>query len=90
MAPDEPAPVPVFAFSGSWPFAGEVTAGGNPIGTVTGWTVSAPPDGLPVVTLTLVAPGALALALSAAEVAVDDRTKQGLIALGWTPPAETP
>jgi hypothetical protein len=39
------------------------------------------------VTLTLLAPGALALALSAAEVAVDDRTRDALVALGWKPPA---
>jgi hypothetical protein len=82
--PDEQAPV--FGFTGSWPFNGEVTAGGNPIGTVTSWTVSAPADGLPLVTLTLLAPGALALALSAAEVVVDDRTREALKALGWAPP----
>ena len=82
--PDEQPPT--FGFTGSWPFAGEVTAGGNPIGTVTSWTVSAPADGLPLVTLTFLAPGALALALSSAEVAVDDRTREALLALGWKPP----
>ena len=75
-----------FGFTGSWPFAGEVTAGGHPVGTVTSWTVTAPADGLPVVTLTLLAPGALALALKSAEVAVDDRTREALISLGWSPP----
>ena len=83
--PDEQAP-PVFSFSGSWPFDGTVSAGGNPLGTVTSWTVSAPADGLPLVTLTFLAPGALALALSSAEVAVDDRTREALLALGWKPP----
>jgi len=78
---------PAFGFTGSWPFNGEVTAGGHPIGTVTSWTITAPADGLPHVTLTLLAPGALALALSAAEVAVDDRTRDALVALGWKPPA---
>lgn len=82
--PDEQAPA--FGFTGSWPFNGEVTAGGAPVGTVTSWTVSAPADGLPVVTLTLLAPGALALALKSAEVAVDDRTRDALISLGWSPP----
>ena len=82
--PDEQPPM--FAFTGSWPFAGEVTAGGHPIGTVISWTISAPADGLPSVTLTLLAPGALALALSAAEVVVDDRTRDALVSLGWTPP----
>jgi hypothetical protein len=75
-----------FGFSGSWPFNGEVTAGGNPVGTVTSWTVTAPADGLPSVTLTLLAPTALALALSQADVAVDDRTRDALLALGWTAP----
>jgi hypothetical protein len=82
---DEKAPA--FGFTGSWPFAGEVTAGGHPVGTVTSWTVTAPADGLPVVTLTLLAPAALALVLSSAEVMVDDRTREALIALGWKPPA---
>lgn len=83
--PDEQAP-PMFGFSGSWPFNGTVSAGGSHIGTVISWTVSAPADGLPLVTLTLLAPGALALALSSAEVAVDDRTREALLSLGWKPP----
>ncbi len=82
--PDEQAPA--FGFSGSWPFAGEVAVGGHPIGTVTSWTVSAPADGLPAVTLTLLAPTALALALAQADVTVDDRTRDALVSLGWTPP----
>lgn len=82
--PDEQAPA--FGFTGSWPFAGEVTAGGNPLGTVTSWTVTAPADGLPQVTLTLLAPTALALALTRADVTVDDRTREALLALGWKPP----
>jgi hypothetical protein len=82
--PDEqPA---AFGFTGSWPFDGEVTAGGYPLGTVTSWSVDAPADGLPVVRLVLLAPGALALALASAEVAVDDRTRDALISLGWSPP----
>jgi hypothetical protein len=82
--PDEQPPA--FGFTGSWPFDGAVTAGGHPIGTVTSWTVTAPADGLPLVTLTLLAPGALALALKSAEVMVDDRTREALTALGWKPP----
>jgi len=82
--PDEQPPA--FSFTGSWPFAGEVSCGGNPVGTVTSWTVTAPADGLPVITLTLLAPTALALALSQADVAVDDRTREALIALGWKAP----
>ncbi len=83
MADEQP---PMFGFTGSWPFNGEVTCGGHPVGTVTGWTVTAPADGLPQVTLTLLAPTALALALTQADVAVDDRTRDALVALGWTPP----
>lgn len=84
MADDQ---APAFGFTGSWPFAGEVTASGHPVGTVTSWTVTAPADSLPVVTLTLLAPAALALVLSSAEVMVDDRTRDALTALGWKPPA---
>lgn len=80
---------PVFAFDGSWPFNGEVRIGGHPAGTVTGWTVTADPDGLPKVTLTLLAPTALALALAKADVTVDDRTRDALLALGWKPPADS-
>jgi hypothetical protein len=83
MADEQP---PVFGFSGSWPFNGKVTVGGHPVGTVTGWTVTAPADGLPHVTLTLLAPTALALALAQADVTVDDRTRDALLKLGWTPP----
>jgi hypothetical protein len=82
--PDEQAPA--FGFTGSWPFNGDVSVGGHPIGTVTSWTVTAPADGLPAVTLTLLAPTALALALAQADVTVDDRTRDALVSLGWTPP----
>ncbi len=82
--PDEQPPG--FSFTGSWPFNGEVAVGGHPVGTVTSWSVTAPADGLPAVTLTLLAPTALALALAQADVAVDDRTRDALVALGWTPP----
>ncbi len=78
---------PVFAFTGSWPFNGEVLIGGHPVGTATAWSVTADPDGLPKVTVTLLAPTALALALAQADVAVDDRTRDALLALGWKPPA---
>lgn len=81
---DEQAPV--FAFEGSWPFNGTVMVGGHPVGTVTSWAVTADVDGLPKVSLTLLAPTALALALAKADVAVDDRTADALKQLGWTPP----
>lgn len=86
MADDQ---APMFSFSGSWPFDGTVSAGGKPIGTVTSWTVTAPADGLPLVTLTLLAPTALALALAKADVTVDDRTADALVKLGWTPPSKS-
>jgi hypothetical protein len=56
---------------------------------VTGWSVQAAPDGIPVVTLTLVGPDALRLILSsdAARVAVSDESREALVSLGWTPPA---
>jgi hypothetical protein len=79
---------PVFEFSGSWPFNGEVKIGGHPVGTATAWTVTADADGLPKVTLTLLAPTALALALAKADVTVDDRTADALKKLGWTPPSD--
>jgi hypothetical protein len=78
---------PVFGFTGSWPFHGEVSVSGHPVGAVTSWTLTAPADGLPVVTLTLLAPTALALALAQADVTVDDRTRDALLALGWKPPS---
>jgi len=81
---DEKAPA--FEFSGSWPFAGEVRIGGHPVGTATAWSVTADADGLPKVTVTLLAPSALALALQQADVTVDDKTRDALLALGWTPP----
>lgn len=77
---------PAFGFSGSWPFNGEVKIGGHQVGTATAWTVTADADGLPKVTVTLLAPTALALALAQADVTVDDRTRDALLALGWTAP----
>lgn len=86
MADTEP---PVFKFEGSWPFSGDVSVGGHHVGAVTSWSVTAPADGLPVVTLTLLAPTALALALAQADVTVDDRTADALVKLGWTPPSDS-
>jgi hypothetical protein len=82
-------PVPVFAFDGSWPFTGAPAVNGHPVAAVTGFTVTAAPDGIPMVTLTLVGPGALRLLLGegAARVQVDDQTREALVSLGWTPPA---
>lgn len=77
---------PVFSFDGAWPFTGDVKVNGQQVQSVNGFTVSASPDGIPVVTLTLVGPGALKLLLGAAEVQVDDQTRQALQSLGWTPP----
>jgi hypothetical protein len=86
----DPQP-PAFAFDGSWPFTGTPEVNGSPVATVSGFTVTADPDGIPVVTLTLVGAGALRLALAAgaAKVQVSDRTREALISLGWRPPAET-
>jgi hypothetical protein len=78
---------PAFGFTGSWPFNGEVKIGGHLVGTATAWSVTADADGLPKVTVTLLAPTALALALAQADVAVDDRTADALVKLGWKPPS---
>jgi hypothetical protein len=80
---------PVFAYEGGWPFTGTPEVGGHKLTTVTSWGVHAAPDGVPVVTLHLVGPGALKLILadSAARVAVGDETREALVSLGWTPPA---
>lgn len=84
---DEKAPA--FGFAGSWPFNGSVTVNGQPVGTATAWRVTADPDGLPRVTISLLAPTALALALARADVEVDDRTREALVSLGWKPPDGT-
>jgi hypothetical protein len=88
---DGEAPAPAFGFDGAWPFTGTPAVGGHPVATVSSFTVHAPPDGIPVVTLTLVGAGALRLALAAgaARVQVSDQTREALISLGWRPPAET-
>jgi hypothetical protein len=80
---------PVFEFSGTWPFNGQVKIGGHPVSSVTSFHVDALADGIPVVTLTLVGPGALRLLLAAgaADVRIPDETRQALTALGWTPPS---
>lgn len=87
MADEQP---PAFAFDGSWPFLGAPEVAGHPLGSVTSWTVHAAPDGIPVVTLTLVGPGALRLLLGhgAGKVQVSDETREALISLGWSPPSE--
>ncbi|HZR50101.1 MAG TPA: hypothetical protein VFB06_11335 [Streptosporangiaceae bacterium] len=83
-------PPPAFSFDGSWPFTGTPEVSGHPVATVTAFTVQAAPDGIPAVTLTLVGPDALRLALApgAARVQVSDQTREALISLGWTPPSE--
>lgn len=88
MAADSPGP-PVFAFDGAWPFTGDIEVNGHKLTTVTAWDVVADPDGTPVVTLTLVGPGALNLILASesARAQVDDQTREALVSLGWTPPA---
>lgn len=90
MAEVVPDP-PVFAFDGGWPFTGTPSVNGCTLGSVTAWTVTAAPDGIPVVTLTLVGPGALKLILGsdAARVQVSDETREALISLGWSPPARS-
>ena len=87
---DAEAP-PVFEFSGAWPFTAQVKIAGHPVACVTSFRVDAAPDGIPVVTLTLVGPGALRLLLAAgaADVRIPDETRQALTALGWTPPSGT-
>jgi len=81
---------PAFELDGAWPFTGTPVVNGHPVATVTSFTIDAPHDGVPVVTLTLVGPGALGLILApgAAKVAVSDETREALISLGWKPPAE--
>lgn len=82
---------PVFEFEGTWPFNGQVKIAGHPVSSVTSFNVHAAPDGIPVVTLTLVGPGALRLLLAAgaADVRIPDETRQAMAALGWTPPSGT-
>jgi hypothetical protein len=85
----DPQPVPpVFEFTGQWPFTGNPTVNGHALTTVSSWTVTAAPDGIPVVTLTLVGAGALKLMLGAgaARAEVSDATREALMSLGWTPP----
>ena len=83
------AAAPVFEFDGSWPFTGTPAVNGHRLTTVSAFTVTAAPDGIPVVTLTLVGPGALKLILQneAARAEVSDETREALVSLGWTPPA---
>lgn len=83
------SPPPVLEFDGAWPFTGTVTVNGHPVTTVSGWDVHAAPDGIPVVTLSLVGAGALRLILrdGAARAEVSDETREALISLGWQPPA---
>jgi hypothetical protein len=80
---------PVFAYEGEWPFTGTPEVSGCKLTTVTSFDIHAAPDGVPVVTLHLVGPGALKLILAdgAARVAVGDETREALISLGWAPPA---
>lgn len=83
---DEQAPA--IEFDGAWPFNGGVKIAGHEIASVTAWEITAPADGLPVVTLTLVNGDALRLLLDrgAARVELADETREALISLGWTPP----
>ena len=80
---------PVFEFDGGWPFTGTPAVNGHRLTTVSSFDVHAAPDGIPVVTLTLVGSGALKLIFGsdAARVEVSDETREALISLGWTPPA---
>lgn len=86
---DTPDGPPVFEFGGAWPFTGTVQVNGHRLTTVTSWGVTADADGVPVVTLSLVGPGALKLILAseAARAEVADETREALVSLGWTPPA---
>jgi hypothetical protein len=81
---------PAFGFDGSWPFTGTPSVNGHQVATVSSFRVDAPPDGIPVVTLSLVGAGALRLALApgAARVQVSDETREALVSLGWRPPAD--
>jgi hypothetical protein len=83
----DPQP-PVFEFDGMWPFTGNPVVNGHPLTTVSSFDVRAAPDGIPVVTLTLVGAGALKLifASGAATAEVADETREALVSLGWTPP----
>lgn len=85
--PDGEKP-PAFAFEGHWPFGGTPEVAGHPMVACSGFIVTADPDGIPVVTLTLVGEGPLALILGhgAAKVQVSDESAEGLISLGWKPP----
>lgn len=86
---DEQDPA-VFTFDGAWPFTGTPAVNGYQLAAVSSWDVHAAADGIPVVTLTLVGPGALRLLLAsgAARVQVSDETREALISLGWAPPGK--
>lgn len=85
--PDEQAPV--FEVDGQWPFTGSVKVNGHSIASASSWSVTAASDGVPVVNLGLVDQGALRLLLGpGARVEVSDATREALVSLGWTPPAE--
>ena len=84
---DEQEPA-AFHFEGSWPFTGDVTVNGHALKAISSWDIRAAADGIPVITLTLVGPGALSLILGAgaAKAAVSDETREALESLGWTAP----
>ena len=86
MADEQPPAA--FGFKGEWPFTGDVTVSGHAIKAISAWDIHAAADGIPVVTLTLVGPGALSLILGsgAAKAAVSDETREALESLGWTAP----
>lgn len=84
---DDAAP-PLFEYDGGpWPFGGTVKVGGHEMASVTSFDIHAAPDGVPVITLSLVDLGALKLLFTSGRVQVADATRDALIALGWTPPA---
>lgn len=89
MADEQVTANPVFEFDGAWPFTGTAKINGHPVAALSAWDVVADPDGIPVITLTLVGPEALKLILAseAARAEVDDQTREALVSLGWTPPA---
>lgn len=78
-----------FEFDGTpRPWSGVPVVNGHKILTVEKFTVEMEAQDIPHVTLWLISPDALKFSLGEAVVSVADETREALISLGWTPPAD--
>lgn len=76
-----------FEFQGKG-WTGTPVVNGYPVYSAEVIDVHISAEEVPTVTLRLIAPDGLRLALSRAEVCVADETREALVSLGWTPPEE--